>query len=236
MTKGIKSFNAPKSIIVLFFLFVWSFGFPSDGQSTQILFEYTGTVRQIALLNGATDSLGFVVGGVVSGTFVFDQNAIDQDTDPERAFYPFSVSTMTFAGFTSDRSELNYSYFLIDARSDTIGSYLNTVTNNVSDLYGFGLLSTTGSDVIPSTEMDLRTLDLGYFDRWDNSLFYFHRNYLLPGAPTPQVHIVAEFTSLSVTPVPEPASLLLMSSGCIYLLCLHRRWRNKDLSTRGNIA
>jgi len=202
---------------------------PNKTNASKILFEYSGTVKQVSFSKGATDSLGFSIGDNVSGSFIFDQDILDRYDEPERAFFPYGVTTMNFGNITHDTSEINSSYFTIKndyvPGVDSIGSYMNATRLGMSDLFQF-TLSSANSNVIENFEIDLTTINLNDFDTWDNSLFTFNRTYYLPDGTHPSLQIKADIKKLDIMnlPIPEPASWLLLCFGLIGVVGIKKKF------------
>lgn len=98
-------------------------------------FEYSGVIRHISFFNGATDSYGYAVGNTVSGSFVFDADALDQDASNTRAFYPNSLASMAFGSTEATAGIDTYSSFNLLTQPPFISSYFNAIGGGVSDVY-----------------------------------------------------------------------------------------------------
>lgn len=192
-----------------------------------IAFEYAGVVRQVTLIDGATDALGLRVGDTVAGSFIFSGSGADQRPEPDYAFFPNSISVMAFGGESAAADDplldTVYTYFAIDSTRDVVNAYFGTGYpyagvgyDSLFDVLQFRLEGSIGPDAVPDVAMDLTTLRLESFDLTDSE-FQFTRA-LFPrdafsGGPVPRVLISAGFASLRVTQVPEPATLALLGLG-----------------------
>jgi hypothetical protein len=187
-----------------------------------LIFQYTGIVRNITLIDGATDSLGLSVGSEISGSFFFDHNSVDTDGSPMRAFYRDPILRMRFDGVQSTPRIYDYSYFEIDADPvrNVVSSYLSTEYRNIFEIFTFVLESPPGFPALTSDQPDWQSLGLADFDLLDSRFDFLRATFTGPpreyqGGPVPRSLISAGFTSLRIRPaaVPEPGTLGLLGLG-----------------------
>lgn len=199
-----------------------------------VKFDYSGRIRHIAYFGGFHDSFGYAEGQIVSGTFVVDLNVPDTDTSTLRAFRPLSIAEMVFGRFGTNSLDASYTYFSItaDPIHDHISAFAQRQTGAYIDTFEFSLESSGATRVLGSDSPDLSALRLTDFDPSD-SRFSLTR-VLWPVSSTLQaVQITAQFDALTAAPlhVPEPGSLVLVSSG-ILLWSSCRRGRQQMFGSK----
>jgi hypothetical protein len=195
-----------------------------------LLFEYSGVVRHIALIDGAMETFGLTEGSPIQGAFVFDPSGPDEMPGSERAFFSNSIVVATFGSIASEPTQVDYSTFLIDADPfhDHIVAYLSSEYGNVNDIYTFSLDEGGPTAILGSDQVDLTALRLEDFDQAD-SRFEFLRATFLPDGTVPRTLITAEFLSLQVSDIPEPSTLVLGAAGLSGIVVTRRRRRRPQM-------
>ena len=196
---------------------------PGPSSAALVQFKYAGTVRQVALLSGHTDDLGFAVGQRVSGSFVVDTAVADVESASNRALLPWSIRQFLFSSHSADIGHLNYSYFGVnsDPSLDYVQSYALAIDSSVSHLFTFGLESPGPTALLGSDTPDLLALKLQDFDLLD-SRFEYRRIETSPTGLRSEVLISAGFESMTVHTIPEPRTAFLASLSMAGLLLIRR--------------
>ena len=182
-----------------------------------ITFQYTGTIKNVSTFN-TFENLGFISGQSISGAFAFDTSASDTDPSNQRGFFKNSLSSYTFGNLEANPEDTAYSYMEITAStqngSERVGSYLNSIYSNISDVFSFTLTKGNLTDVINNDLYDLTNLNLSDFNLFDSNI-YFHRAVFLPDSEYFQTSVHASIDSLVVSKVPEPNSFILFVLGML---------------------
>ncbi len=182
--------------------------YPVNG--SLISFDYTGTVRSIVFLGGATDTMGFEVGQTVTGSVVFDDTAADTDLSSDRAYFQDSIVSFDVGEIGTTASEMDLSSLSINSTlTAEVSAYANSVYDDgdTGDVYSLAIKDTTATVVIESEGIDLTALALGDFDQ---QVVSFRRTTGLQGSwSATEVQIDIESLEITSNAVPEPSTLAI---------------------------
>ncbi len=194
---------------------------------SNILFEYSGVVRYIAVWDTA-DDLGFEIGQRVSGAFLLELPQIDINPDPANTFYQRAVSRISFDRFSNtDGPSDDYSYFSMSSDPALFGAAIGAFNGGFAvkpefDLFEFSLEG--GLAPVRLTPESLLGLQLSDYDL-DSSRYEFTRSYFDgTGRRVGLTMINAKFDYLNVREVPIPTTVLLMLGALAALATMRRRY------------
>lgn len=205
-------------------------------QAEVVTFQYTAVVDRLIRDFVDTPSVTFdgmtlAANNTFTGTFTLDLNsALYNDGPPTSTFQRYSspgnVASVTFdhTGYTFKTFPAPYMSFVsvFNSTSDSLGLETAVPYPNRNEALSFNLVDRQGTAFsgtsIPAT--------LNFADFEDARMFYF----VSPDDGSGNLHAYARLTSLSIAPVPEPATTAMLSLGLLTLggVAYRRRKQQAD--------
>ena len=184
---------------------------------TSTRLDFSGSmIGNPGTFNGAPNVFDLFHGSLITGSFLFDVNALPMNPgNPDAVLYANTIDAFTFLAEAKDSSSFGYTYVNIASAYGVVQFYVNAVQGGFSDVFTSNFYAAPGS--FSPTALDFADLGGGIpaWGEWAFQRYDFASNQTVQyrGAIT-----AFKFTSVGAAPmpasqVPIPATWMLMVLG-----------------------